>query len=312
MRLLQAAVCAVSLLLGLTVTATAVAADAGVWSYQGVDVHYTLDGAGPPVVQLHGIGAGASSEQTKYQIPALVQAGYRVYSIDYPAWGESIGPQQLFTGPYYRDMVVAFLNEVVGEKAGLVGHSLGATYAIGAAAAAPDKVAALVLDAPVGVTSFTRESDEQTARLWARFVNGPGGKLGYAFLGSWPELWSFCRRQLYVDPSFCTRETVNDYYQYTQKPNSIYGAGAFLTGNLGLDVTQAFADLKQPVEIIWGAQNTLSSVSDATSFTALNPAATLDVIESAGALVNDEQRAQFDALMLRTLSAALPPAPPVN
>lgn len=119
-------------------------------------VSYRLDGAGPLVVQIHGIGAGASSEQTKYQIDALVEAGFRVYSIDFPGWGESIGPRRLFTGADYVASLTAFLNEVVGEPAALIGHSLGVTYAIAAAAAHAEQVTALVLNAPVGVLKFRR------------------------------------------------------------------------------------------------------------------------------------------------------------
>jgi pimeloyl-ACP methyl ester carboxylesterase len=292
-----------SAVLSLAVAATA---HAETWTYQGVPVSYSLDGAGPPVVQIHGIGAGASSEQTKYQIPALVNAGYRVYSIDLPGWGQSIGPNQLFTGPYYRDFLEAFLTDVVGEKAALVGHSLGATYAIAAAADKPDYVAALVLDSPVGVTSFTTESSAYTAAIWQTFVTGKFGSTFYTLLGSWPELRSFCKRQLYVDTSFCTKSTINDYYQYTQTPNSVYAAAAFLTGNLGLDVRSSYAGLTKPAVVIWGAENTLSPVSDASSFSALNAAIPVDIIESAGALVNDEQQALFDQAMLAVIQPALP------
>lgn len=276
------------------------------WDYQGDAVAYRLDGEGSPVVQIHGIGAGASSEQTKYQIDALVAAGYRVYSIDLTGWGRSIGPQRLFTGPYYAELVATFLQQVVAEPAALIGHSLGATYAIAAAASQPDLVTALVLNAPVGAESFIIESNDRSALLWQRFVTGDVGRAAYRALGSWPSLTSFCQSSLYVDPSFCDLPTIYDYRQFTRLEDSIYGAGAFLTGNLGLDVREDFAALQQPVLLIWGAESAFTPLSEAEAFLALNPDAQLEVIEQAGALVNDEQQALFDLLMLEHLAAAAP------
>lgn len=152
----------------LLVSTTAYSGDWRAWRYDGESVAYRVDGVGTPVVQVHGIGAGASSEQTKYQIGALVGAGHRVYSLDLTGWGRSIGPERLFTGPFYADLVAAFLDEVVAEPAALIGHSLGGTYAIAAAAARPDLVTALVLNAPVGVESFTTESTPASAQVWEK------------------------------------------------------------------------------------------------------------------------------------------------
>jgi pimeloyl-ACP methyl ester carboxylesterase len=173
------------------------------WPFQEVPVAYRVDGDGPPVVQIHGIGAGASSEQTKYQIDALTVAGYRVYSLDLTGWGRPIGPRTLFTGEYYSDLLSAFLTDVVGTPSARIGHSLGATYAIAAAASNPGQVTALVLNATVGAESFTTESDAASEARWNRFVSGIGGKFWYRALGSWISLTAFSRTSLYVDPSFC-------------------------------------------------------------------------------------------------------------
>lgn len=274
------------------------------WVYQGDTVAYRVDGRGSPVVQVHGIGAGASSEQTKYQIGALTAAGYRVYSIDLTGWGRSIGPPALFTGPYYGALIAAFLQDVVAEPAALIGHSLGGTYAIAAAASAPDSVTTLVLNAPVGAESFLIESSPASSQRWQRFVDSRAGQVFYDALGSWPSLAGFCRTSLYVDPSFCDLATLSDYRQYTRLPDSIFSAAAFLTGNLGLDVRDEFAALQQPVLLIWGAESAFTPLSEADAFLALNPAAELVVIEEAGALVNDEQQALFDQLTLDHLDDA--------
>jgi pimeloyl-ACP methyl ester carboxylesterase len=268
------------------------------WDYQGDAVAYRLDGAGPPVLQVHGIGAGASSAQTEYQIPALVDAGYRVYSIDLLGWGRSIGPQRRFTGPDYVALINAFLDEVIAEPTALIGHSLGGTYAIGVAAQNPQQVTALVLNAPVGAVSFTDEPGRFNELIWKWFVTGTAGQAAYAALGSWPSLRFFCRSSLYVDPSFCDVPTIFDYWRFTQQPDSIYAAASFLTGNLALDVRTDFTGLQQPVLLIWGLDNVLTPVTEGYEFVALNPTAALVEVSPGGAMVNDERRDLFNALLI--------------
>lgn len=276
------------------------------WSYKGVPVAYQIQGTGSPVVQVHGIGAGASSEQTKYQVNALVEAGYRVYSIDLPGWGRSIGARRLFTGQFYASLIVAFIDEVVGDPSAIVAHSLGGTYAIAAAAARPELVTALVLNAPVGATSFFIEPSKESWERWIRLISGDNGQSLYKRLGSWASLGFFCRGSLYVDSNFCDIETLYDYRQFTRQPSSIYAAAAFLTGNLGLNVRQEFASLTQSVLLIWGAENVFTPVSEGDTFISLNPAASLSIIDHGGAMVNDEQSDIFNGLMLNQLNAAMP------
>jgi pimeloyl-ACP methyl ester carboxylesterase len=271
------------------------------WEYQGDAVAYRLDGAGPPVLQIHGIGAGASSAQTQYQIPALVDAGYRVYSIDLLGWGRSIGPQRRFTGPDYVTLINAFIDEVIAEPTAIVGHSLGGTYAISVAARNPQRVTALVLNAPVGAVSFTDEPGRTNELVWQWFVTGTAGQTAYAALGSWPSIRYFCRNSLYVDPSFCDVETISDYWRFTQQPDSIYSAASFLTGNLALDVREDFAGLEQPVLLIWGLDNAFTPVTEGDEFLALNPAATLVEVSPGGAMVNDESGELFDTLLIEHL-----------
>lgn len=274
------------------------------FTYQGVPVYYSVSGSGPAVVQLHGIGAGASSEQVKYQIQTLVAAGYRVYSLDLPGYGKSIGPAQLFTGPFNAGMLTAFIDQLPAGPVALIGHSLGATYSIAAAAARPTRVNALILNAPVGAVAFTTESTPESAQRWQDFVNSPEGARFYDVLGSWRNLKDFCVDLLYVNASFCGAPTVQDYYQYTRIPESVFGAAAFLTGNLGLNVRDEFASLTQSILLVYGAQNRLTPISEMDAFLQLNSRARLSIIDQAGPIVNDEKSDVFNQLVLTELQAA--------
>lgn len=115
---------------------------------------YEVDGDGEPLVLLHGGMSG--SEAWALQRPALVEAGYRVYLPDRPGHGRT--PD--IDGPWTYDQMtrdtIAFLDEVVGTKAHLVGWSDGAYVAALLAAERPDLVDRMVLIgqyfAPAGAT----------------------------------------------------------------------------------------------------------------------------------------------------------------
>lgn len=274
---------------------------ADTWFYQGNPIYYSKFGSGPAVVQVHGIGAGASSLLNKHQIPALVAAGYQVYSPDLLGWGQSIGPERVFTARDYIDLLKAFLTEVVPGKVAIHGQSLGGAYAVAVASEMPGRINALVLNAPVGVTSFLIPPTPQSLQLFSSIVETPAGQAIYQALGSFSNIKDFCERELYFDPSKCTVPLIQDSYQYTRIPDSIYGAASFLLNNLGVDVRHAVQSLTIPVLIIWGKQNSLSSVSEGYAYQALNSMVKLVVLDGAKASVNDELSKQYNALLIEQL-----------
>mmetsp|Transcript_137581 Transcript_137581/g.439617 ORF Transcript_137581/g.439617 Transcript_137581/m.439617 type:complete len:423 (-) Transcript_137581:129-1397(-) len=121
------------------------------WTWQGVegtgpfDCHYVAAGpvTGPPIVLVHGFGA--SAYHWRYQIPALVEQGYRVYAICLIGFGWSPRVQMRYTGELWAAQLNAFLQDVVGGPAVLVGNSIGAFVSLIAASSKPEFARALVL-----------------------------------------------------------------------------------------------------------------------------------------------------------------------
>jgi pimeloyl-ACP methyl ester carboxylesterase len=115
-------------------------------------VHYAERGerrpGRPSAVLIH--GAGASSAIWMMVLARVARAGHAI-AIDLPAHGPSSGEGKALDGS--RGLTLARYRDAVGELAGvlclgpalLVGHSMGALVAIGAALAWPDKVRGLVL-----------------------------------------------------------------------------------------------------------------------------------------------------------------------
>lgn len=103
--------------------------------------------AASPLVLLHGIGSASASWVA--QLTSLPPGG-GIWAWDAPGYGDSdaLSPAQPRAGDY-AERVWAWLDALqVGGPVTLVGHSLGALMAAGAARLAPQRVSSLVLLAP--------------------------------------------------------------------------------------------------------------------------------------------------------------------
>ena len=103
----------------------------------GVATHYEEQGEGDPLVLLH--GGMSDSSAWAMQLPALA-AAYHVYTPDRRGHGRSADNDEPYS---YEDMAaqtVAFLDQVVGGAAHLVGWSDGGNVALLVAAQRPDLV----------------------------------------------------------------------------------------------------------------------------------------------------------------------------
>ena len=90
---------------------------------QSVDLHYTDQGSGAPVVLIHGWPLSGRSWES--QVPALVDAGYRVVTYDRRGFGQSSQP---WTGYDYDTLaadLAALLDSLDLQDATLVGFSMG-------------------------------------------------------------------------------------------------------------------------------------------------------------------------------------------
>ncbi len=122
------------------------------------------DADGPPVVLLHGFGGCWQNWLTT--IPRVARAR-RVLAIDLPAFGASSVPRDVLTPSYYA-RVVDELCEGLGLGAVvLVGNSLGGLVATIVAGRFPERVAHLVLVAPVGGSHVARVALEAGPKILA-------------------------------------------------------------------------------------------------------------------------------------------------
>lgn len=104
---------------------------------------YDVSGSGPLVVASPGLGALRSTY--RFLVPALVEAGYRVATVDLRGHGESsVGGWGSYTETDVADDLIALV-EHLGGPAVIIGNSYSGGAAVVAAARRPELVRALVL-----------------------------------------------------------------------------------------------------------------------------------------------------------------------
>lgn len=109
----------------------------------GVRTWHEIDGAGEPVVLLHGGFAGADSWFC--QRPALAAAGFRVYVPERRGHAHTPDVDGPISYAVMTDDTIAYLEAVIETPAHLVGWSDGAVVALMVATRRPDLVKRMVL-----------------------------------------------------------------------------------------------------------------------------------------------------------------------
>lgn len=159
----------------------------------GVTLHYREAGsrlAPTTIVLLHGFGASTFSWRD--QLPLLADRA-RVIAFDRPAFGLTERPlpgdwARGAPSPYSleanADQVVGLMDALGIEKAVLIGHSAGGAVAVMTAAAHPERVDGLVLEAPAvfearrtpGLLSALLQTPQarRIGPLFVRRIAGPG------------------------------------------------------------------------------------------------------------------------------------------
>lgn len=113
--------------------------DQGYVAHDGARIWYATYGSGEPVILLHG-GLGHSGNWG-YQVPALVNNGYRAVVIDSRGHGRSTRDARPFSYELMASDVAAVMDTLHIERAALVGWSDGACTALVLASNAPARVA---------------------------------------------------------------------------------------------------------------------------------------------------------------------------
>ena len=133
--------------------------------------HYVVDhGEGPVVVLLHGFPD--SADLWRHQVPALVDAGYRVIAPDLRGFGDSDKPVGVDNYVMFNAVadVRAILDALGVSRASIVGHDFGAGVAWLFASTEPGLSERLVVVSVGHPGAFTRARFKQMQMSWYSFL----------------------------------------------------------------------------------------------------------------------------------------------
>ena len=155
------------------------------FSHEGTTIEYLDEGAGDPVVLVHGF---ASNKETNWVYPgwikSLKDAGYRAIALDNRGHGASTKyyETERYHIPEMTKDVIALLDHLNIAKADLVGYSMGARISAYAAAHYPSRVRSAVLGGMgINLTQSVSSGDTVAKALEAASAEDVADPVGLSF-----------------------------------------------------------------------------------------------------------------------------------
>jgi 3-oxoadipate enol-lactonase len=236
-----------------------------------VAVHARVDGPadGPPIVLSNSLGT--TLEMWDPQVPALVEAGYRVLRYDTRGHGRSPVPP----GPYSMDQLGADLLAVLDrhgvERAHVAGVSLGGATAMWMAVNAPRRVDRLIVCCSAARFGEPDGWHERAATVRERGMGPVAATI--------PERWF---TPAYVEA--CPE--VVDPIVATLAATAPDGYAACCEAIAGIDLREAIAAVRAPTLVLAGADDPATPPDNAREIAATIPGATIYVLAQAAHLAS--------------------------
>ena len=201
------------------------------------------DGDSGTVLLIHSPGLCGSSYEYR-KLFTLLAARRRVVAFDFLGCGLSDKPKIDYTAELFVDQILDALVAFDGEDATVVASSLGAAYAIRAAARAPGLISRLVALVPSGTSLL--ESGALRAMLRTPVL----GESIYNTLVSKRALSGYLHEVLYGESANVTPDVVNAYYAVAHQPGSRWVPAALAGGRLDCDIVRDLPFVEAPILVV--------------------------------------------------------------
>ena len=136
---------------------------------EGVQIHFHVEGTGPPLVLLHGFGVSGDAWRTGGHVEALSDQ-FQVITMDARGHGRSNkphGPAAYSLPKRVRD-VTSVLDAVGVESACILGYSLGGITAFGVSTYAPQRLRSAIV---LGAHPYSEEYPEDFEVWGQRYID---------------------------------------------------------------------------------------------------------------------------------------------
>jgi pimeloyl-ACP methyl ester carboxylesterase len=248
----------------------------------GVRTAFCDAGRGPAVVFIHGLAGDLT--HWVYVAPHFV-GRHRVIGVDLPASGESERPRGPLSVRMFAKQVHGLLDVLGVERAAIVGHSLGGMVAAELALLHPERVSRLVLINPAGFQKMP-------------YVLRAAGHafLRPAFVGEvFPHIWKRILDVVFCEQNEHTRAFVRSLEE-TYRTEDIHDIAATIAGLradfLDHDYLAVLDLLRQPMLLLWGADDLLTPAKALRATAARMPNVTTRELPRCGHMPIIEQPAE--------------------
>jgi pimeloyl-ACP methyl ester carboxylesterase len=270
-------------------------------------MHYVTKGQGPLVMLLHGFPESWWS--WRYQIDALVNAGFRVVAPDLRGYGDT-GKQ----GPYDLDTICADVKALIahlGEtRAHIIGHDWGGATAWHFATFHPELTQTLaVLNCPHLVVmrkAILGGSWAQMKRSWYMFL------FQLPWLAEWlltkDDAGNLARvlRASSVNKDHLSPDEIRPFRDAIQKPGAAAAmVGWYRAAFRGVFDKRVYPEISARTTLIWGKADSALGFDDLVPGTEkFAPKLSVKPVEGAGHFVQSERPQDVNPLLLEHLKAA--------
>lgn len=256
---------------------------------------------GPPVVFIHGVGAGSSSFMWRKNFDELAH-DFPVYALDLLGFGLSDKPSNApYSADLYVDLISDFIREVTGYPANVIASSLGAAYAIRVADEHPELVNSMILNGPSGSDS-ARRPGMAGAAFYGLLQSPVLGTSFYNVMASERSIRDYARENLFYDHRRVTDRLVTNLYATSHQPGAQHAIAAFLSGYLNTDARSPFSRLTQPSVLVWGKQDLTTPLHQGLQLQELNPASRLEIFDYCRMMPEQENPERFNELVRETFT----------
>lgn len=243
------------------------------------------DGAGDPVVFVHGFGADLNGWM--FNQPVIAERR-PTHALDLPGHGGSVKSVGDGRAATLADAVAAALDALGIDRAHLVGHSLGGAVAIALALARPERVASLGLIAPAGLASGINGD------FIAGFIAAKRRKQLRPVLD-----------MLVADPGLVGREMIEEVLRFKRLDGVADALRAiaeanFADGRQSLALAPRLGEIAAPILIVQGTEDRIIPAIRAEDLPAM---VTLHRLAGAGHVPHLEKAAEVNALLDSFLAA---------
>jgi pimeloyl-ACP methyl ester carboxylesterase len=256
-----------------------------------------LSNPGPPLVFVHGIGAGSSSFMWRKNFDDLAR-DFPVYALDLLGFGFSDKPVTAsYSADLYVDLITDFIREIAGYPANIVASSLGAAYAIRVADEHSELVNSLILNAATGADTLNRRPGMAGAAFYGLLQSPVLGTSFYNVMASERSIRDYARDNLFYDHKRVTDRLVTNLYATSHQQGAQHAIAAFLSGYLNTDTRAPFARLTQPTVLVWGKQDPALPAENGEALQQINPRARLVVFDYCRMMPEQEHPEKFNTLV---------------